>query len=68
MTSNRLMAFVTVAKYRNITKAAQELKVTQPSISKHLKALEKQYHVRLIQKEARQIALTEEGAVCRASF
>jgi DNA-binding transcriptional LysR family regulator len=47
------MAFVRVAKYRNITKAAQELNVTQPSISKHLKALEKQYQVKLIQKEAR---------------
>jgi DNA-binding transcriptional LysR family regulator len=57
------MAFVTVAKYRNITKAAQELRVTQPSISKHLKALEKQYQVRLIEKEAGKMALTDEGTV-----
>ena len=63
MTSNRLMAFVAVAKYRNITKAAQELRVTQPSISKHLKVLEKQYQVRLIEKKAGQILLTDEGTI-----
>ena len=63
LTSNRLMAFVAVAKYRNITKAAQELRVTQPSISKHLKALEKHYQVKLIEKESGKIELTDEGGV-----
>lgn len=32
--------FCTVAKYKNITKAAEELFVTQPSISMALKSLE----------------------------
>jgi DNA-binding transcriptional LysR family regulator len=57
------MAFVAVAKHRNITKAAQELRVTQPSISKHLKALEEHYKVRLIDKNNRELALTEAGRV-----
>ena len=63
MTSNRLKAFVAVAKHLNITKAAQELRVTQPSISKHLKTLERDYRVRLIKKEAGRIELTDEGRV-----
>lgn len=63
LTSNRLMAFVAVAKHRNITKAAQELRITQPSVSKHLKALEENYRVRLIEKEAGKIELTNEGRV-----
>src|SRR4030095_3843874 len=63
VTSTRLNAFVAVAKYRNITKAAQELRMTQPSISKHLKALEKHYQVKLTKKEGGKIELTDEGDV-----
>ena len=32
--------FVTVAKYKNITKASQELYISQPSLSKYIKKLE----------------------------
>lgn len=63
LNSNRLMAFVAVAKHQNITKAAHELRVTQPSVSKHLKALEKDYRVKLIEKDAGKIQLTNEGRV-----
>jgi DNA-binding transcriptional LysR family regulator len=57
------MAFVAVAKHRNITKAAQELRVTQPSVSKHIKVLEKDYRVKLFEREAGRIELTNEGTL-----
>ena len=61
MTSNRLAAFAAVAKHRNITKAAQELRVSQPSVTKHIKALEKQYQVELIDRQSANLELTSEG-------
>jgi len=58
----QLEAFVTTAEYSSFTKAAEELFLTQSTISSHISALEKALDVRLIQRSARQrVALTKEG-------
>ncbi len=62
MTFKQFMAFITVAKHLNITRAAEELHITQPSISKQLSLLQYGYRVKLYYKKAGGgIALTAEG-------
>jgi DNA-binding transcriptional LysR family regulator len=55
------MALAEVAKHMNITKAAQALRISQPSLSKHLKALEEDYRIRLYSRNGRRIQFTEDG-------
>lgn len=58
----QLEAFVTTAEYSSFTKAAEELFLTQSTVSSHISALEKTLGVRLIQRSARQrVTLTKEG-------
>ena len=58
----QLEAFVATAEYSSFTKAAEELFLTQSTVSSHISALEKALDVRLIQRSARQrVTLTKEG-------
>jgi len=61
MTFTQFTAFAAVAKHLNVTKAANTLHVSQPSLSKHLKALEENFKLRLFTRHAKGIKLTEEG-------
>jgi DNA-binding transcriptional LysR family regulator len=61
MTFRQFTALATVAKHGNITKAAQALWISQPSLSKHLKALEADYKVSLLSRNGKGIQLTEDG-------
>ena len=45
-----LRYFMTVAKYENFSKAAEELYISQPSISKAVLSLEKELDVPLFQR------------------
>ena len=53
--------FYVVAKYGNITKAADELMISQPAISKCIKLLEDQLGGQLFIRTKRGVVLTEEG-------
>lgn len=53
--------FYTVAKTGNITKAADELMISQPAISKCIKSLEEQLGGQLFIRTKRGVVLTEEG-------
>lgn len=57
----RLLTFITVAKTKNFTKAADILNITQPGVSQHIKALEEYYKVKLFNKKGKQMELTSEG-------
>ena len=58
----QLEAFVATAEYSSFTKAAEELFLTQSTVSSHISALENTLGVRLIQRSARQrVSLTKEG-------
>lgn len=60
----QLEAFVSTAEYSSFTKAAEELFLTQSTVSSHVSALETALGVRLIQRSARKrVALTKEGEV-----
>ncbi len=53
--------FLRVAKIGNITKAAESLNVTQPTISRQLTDLEESLGVQLLIRGKRQVTLTEAG-------
>jgi len=53
--------FMEVAANLSFSKAAQVLFVTQPAISKHIRALEDQYKVPLFERKGNSILLTEAG-------
>ena len=53
--------FYVVANNKNISKAAKELYITQPAISKALKKLEEQLGGKLFVRNPRGVTLTEEG-------
>ena len=53
--------FYTVANNKNITKAANELNISQPAISKSIKNLEEQLGGQLFVRTKRGVILTEEG-------
>lgn len=53
--------FYTVANHKNITKAAEELNISQPAISKSIKNLEEQLGGQLFVRTKRGVMLTEEG-------
>ncbi|WP_031381131.1 LysR family transcriptional regulator [Vibrio parahaemolyticus] len=53
--------FTHVARHRSFTKAASEMGVTRAALSQHVKGLEKQLQVRLLNRTTRNMSLTEEG-------
>ena len=63
MSDFRLKAFYSVAKNLSFTKASQELFVSQPAITKHIRELESLYQVRLFNRMGSKISLTEAGTV-----
>jgi len=59
----RLKVFYTVAQRLSFTKAAAELFITQPAVTKHIKELEHQLNVQLFKRNGNNIALTTAGKV-----
>jgi DNA-binding transcriptional LysR family regulator len=57
----RLKVFFTVANRLSFTKAATELFITQPAISKHIQELEEQYKIKLFDRNGSKISLTKAG-------
>lgn len=57
--------FLAVAREEKMTKAADILHVTQPTLSKALKALEDELGKKLFERHSFSISLTEEGVLLR---
>ncbi|MEB4858855.1 LysR family transcriptional regulator [Priestia megaterium] len=60
-----LRYFLTVAREGNITKAADVLHVTQPTLSRQLKDLEQELDKKLFIRSSHSIILTDEGMLLR---
>lgn len=56
-----LRAFVTVARLRSFTRAAEELLVTQPALSRTVAQLEATLRVTLLERTSRRVELTTAG-------
>lgn len=61
MDFEHLKEFVVFSRYLNITRASQELHMTQSSLSKHIKQLEAELGFGLVHKRSGRIHLTREG-------
>ena len=53
--------FYVIAKNKNITKAANELNISQPAISRMLKTMEDQMNTKLFIRQSKGVILTHEG-------
>lgn len=61
MSDFRLKVFQSVAKNLSFTKAAQEMLLSQPAITRHIHELENQYQIRLFDRQGSRISLTPAG-------
>jgi DNA-binding transcriptional LysR family regulator len=59
----RLKVFYTVAQRLSFTKAANELFITQPAVTKHIKELEHQLNAQLFRRDGNSISLTSAGKI-----
>lgn len=61
MNIRQLTVFLTVCEHMNMTHAAEELYMTQPSVSQMIAELEQYYNTRLFERLNRRLYLTEAG-------
>lgn len=61
MELRHLRYFAAVADELSITKAAKVLRLAQPSLTKQIKNLEEELHVKLFHRDKKQFELTEDG-------
>lgn len=61
MDTRVLKYFLTVAQTNNITKAAEQLHITQPTLSRQIMDLETELNIKLFNRENRRLQLTKAG-------
>lgn len=61
-----LKYFLAVARHQNITRAAEELHLTQPTLSRQLQELEEELGTPLFTREKRRMELTQAGLFLKA--
>ncbi len=61
MLDPKIFTFLEVEKYRNYTKAAAQLNLTQPAVTQHIKKLEEYYGCSLIDINGKSVMLTAQG-------
>ncbi|PVW13189.1 LysR family transcriptional regulator [Marixanthomonas spongiae] len=63
MVHYKLQVFYTVAKRMSFSKAASELNITQPAVTRHIKQLEDHFKQKLFERRGNSISLTRAGSV-----
>lgn len=63
----RMETFLAVCRWMNFTRASEELHITQPAVSQHIKFLEKHYQTKLFRYEGKKLCLTESGELLRGA-
>lgn len=61
MKLTHLKYFQTICKYNNLTRAAEELHVSQPGLTQVIHELEQEFGLTLFLRQSKGLALTEEG-------
>lgn len=59
----RLKVFYTVARRLNFTKAAEELLISQPAVTKHIKELESGFNLALFDRKGNKVVLSPAGEI-----
>ncbi|MGM0396986.1 MAG: LysR family transcriptional regulator [Bacillota bacterium] len=65
MLDQRVETFLVVCEKMSYTKAAEDLYITQPAVTQHIKLLEKRYRTKLFSYSNRQLKLTKSGMELR---
>ena len=65
MTTDQLRLFLTIARFRSLSRAAAEFDLGQATVSERLKALETELGTRLFDRQGRGVALTPAGEAFR---
>ena len=60
-----LRYFLTVAKEQSFTKAAEQLYITQPTLSRQMAAFEEELGVTLFIRSGKKVSLTDEGILLK---
>ena len=63
MLSTKLQTVLAVAEYKNFTRAAEELNMTQPAVSHHIKQLEQEVDAPLFVRNKAGLKLTPQGEI-----
>lgn len=63
MTIFQIECFLAVAEHLNFAKAAEQLNVSQPAITKQIRTLEEELHTQLFIRNTRMVRLTENGRI-----
>lgn len=61
MNLTAIVYFITVSKYESFSKAAEELYISQPAISRQIQNFEEELNVSLFDRTGKNVTLTEEG-------
>lgn len=56
-----LKTFITLVEVKNFTKTAEKLLMSQPSVSLHIKNLEKEFQTKLVQRSPKALKITPTG-------
>lgn len=59
----QIETFLYVSKTKNFTKAAEELYITQPTVSNHIATLEKELDTALFIRSRKNVSLTKSGEI-----
>lgn len=62
MNYHELQYILCIAKHQNLTKAAQELYISQPTLTKHLQKLEREMGTKLFSRSGTAIRLPSQAA------
>lgn len=65
MTLHQLRIFLAVAKLKSFTRASNELHLSQPDVSLHIRGLEEEVGLKLFERVAKKIYLTQAGEVLK---
>tara|TARA_B110000483_G_scaffold145435_1_gene173580 strand:+ start:57213 stop:58094 length:882 start_codon:yes stop_codon:yes gene_type:complete len=63
MNTNYLKTFLAVAQAKSFSRAAEQVHLTQPAVSKRIIQLEEELGVKLFDRIGRQVSLTEAGSI-----
>ena len=63
MNLNQLKIFYMAAKRENLSRAAEDLFITQPAVTKGIQRLQEHYDIRLMDRFGKKMVLTNAGEV-----
>ncbi len=63
MIDTKLLTLIKLSELKNFTRVSEELSMTQPAVSNHIKLLEDELKVKLVIRKKNNIILTEEGKI-----